>query len=159
MSRRTYLINKFSLFTVITLFFLMVGCSAFNVPREIRNVDGINKEDTLLALREGFLKKDYRVETISIKDGVIKVVSPEFDRKLLWIIPWRKDRWTVFVCVDPLEHEEGYKISAKVDPEERGVFESSVWKSREQLSTDRNYILDLIQMMESLLLDKGAILK
>ncbi len=153
------MIIKFQLVVVITFLLLAAGCSTLEAPREIRNVGGIDKEEIVLALREGFLSKGYRVETIKIGDGSIKVVSPELDRELLWIIPWRKDRWTIVAYVEPLENEDGYKISANVDPEERGVLESSVWKLRGQLSSDRNYVLDLIQQIENVLLDKGATLK
>ncbi len=86
------MIIKFQLVVVITFLLLAAGCSTLEAPREIRNVGGIDKEEIVLALREGFLSKGYRVETIKIGDGSIKVVSPELDRELLWIIPWRKDR-------------------------------------------------------------------
>lgn len=153
------MVIKCKLVATITFITLLIGCSSLEAPREIRNVGGIDKEDIVLALREGFVSNGYRVETISLEDGSIKVVSPELDRELLWIMPWRKDRWTIAAYVEPLESEDGYKISANADPEERGVLESSVWKPREQLSSDRNYILDLVQHIEDFLLDKGATLK
>lgn len=158
-SERVSVLIKCKPVASIIFLFLVAGCSTLEEPREIRNVGGIDKTAIVLAIREGFVSKGYRVETISLADGSIKVVSPELNRDLLWVIPWRKDRWTIAAYVAPLKNDDGYKITANADPEERGVLDSSVWKPRGQLSHDRNYILDLVQYIENVLIENGATLK
>lgn len=144
---------------VIVFMTVLAGCSSLEEPRDIRSFGGISKQEIVLAMREGFINNEYRVETISVESGEIKAVSPELDRDLVWFVPWRKDRWVITTFVEPLGNDEGYKISASADPEEKGVLESSEWKPRGQLSRDRDYILDLIQEIESTLISKGATLK
>ena len=49
------MVIKCKLVATITFITLLIGCSSLEAPREIRNVGGIDKEDIVLALREGFV--------------------------------------------------------------------------------------------------------
>lgn len=150
--------NTKHILSILLLAGFLYGCSTAP-PRELRAVTGITHADAVHVVRQGLLDEGYRVSEIRVEEGLIKAVSPELDRDLLWLIPWRKDRWTITVYVNPTEDNKGFVISANADAEERGVLESSKWSPRDELPGDEGYLLELLEKMDTLLISNGASFK
>ncbi len=140
---------------ILLLLAALSGCTT--IPHEdSRAFNGLSKAETILLVRDGLTEQSYLIEELNVGEGYVKAISPEFERSLLWIFPWRKDRWTVTLHLEPVEKQEGYVLSMNADIEERGIFDTSEWIPREELPGDKAYMLELRGKLDSLLLSRGA---